>query len=111
MAKLPNMTARKARSELRAQVVKALAHPSRIVIAEALIDGEQCVCELTALVGADMSTVSKHLSIMKAAGLVEVEKRGLNVFYRLRCQCLGDFFRCVDTINRGQMDAFRRAAA
>ncbi|MGA7882244.1 MAG: metalloregulator ArsR/SmtB family transcription factor, partial [Terrimicrobiaceae bacterium] len=82
------MTARKARSELRAQVVKALAHPSRIVIAEALIDGEQCVCELTALVGADMSTVSKHLSIMKAAGLVEVEKRGLNVFYRLRCQCL-----------------------
>ncbi|MGA7391577.1 MAG: metalloregulator ArsR/SmtB family transcription factor [Terrimicrobiaceae bacterium] len=105
------MTARKARSELRAQVVKALAHPSRIVIAEALIDGEQCVCELTALVGADMSTVSKHLSIMKAAGLVEVEKRGLNVFYRLRCQCLGDFFRCVDTINRGQMDALRRAAA
>lgn len=111
LAKLPNMTARKARSELRAQVVKALAHPSRIVIAEALIDGEQCVCELTALVGADMSTVSKHLSIMKAAGLVEVEKRGLNVFYRLRCQCLGDFFRCVDTINRGQMDALRRAAA
>ncbi|MGB7791979.1 MAG: metalloregulator ArsR/SmtB family transcription factor [Terrimicrobiaceae bacterium] len=105
------MTARKARSELRAQVVKALAHPSRIVIAEALIDGEQCVCELTALVGADMSTVSKHLSIMKAAGLVEVEKRGLNVFYRLRCNCLGDFFRCVDSINHGQMDAMRRAAA
>ena len=111
LAKLPSMTARKARSELRAQVVKALAHPSRILIAEALIDGEQCVCELTELVGADMSTVSKHLSIMKAAGLVEVEKRGLNVFYRLRCNCLGDFFRCVDSINRGQMDAMRRAAA
>jgi ArsR family transcriptional regulator len=58
-----------------------------------------------------MSTVSKHLSIMKAAGLVEVEKRGLNVFYRLRCNCLGDFFRCVDSINHGQMDAMRRAAA
>jgi len=105
------MAARKARSELRAQVVKALAHPSRILIAEALIDGEQCVCELTELVGADMSTVSKHLSIMKAAGLVEVEKRGLNVFYRLRCNCLGDFFRCVDSINRGQMVALQRAAA
>ncbi len=73
--------------------------------------GEQCVCELTELVGADMSTVSKHLSIMKAAGLVEVEKRGLNVFYRLRCNCLGDFFRCVDSINRGQMVALQRAAA
>ncbi len=105
------MKSGKARSELRAQVVKALAHPSRLLIAEALIGGEQCVCELTELIGADMSTVSKHLSIMKAAGLVEVEKRGLNVFYRLRCNCLGDFFRCVDSINHGQMDAMRRAAA
>ena len=111
LAKIPSMPARKSRSELRAQVVKALAHPSRLLIAEALIDGEQCVCELTSLVGADMSTVSKHLSIMKAAGLVEVEKRGLNVFYRLRCPCLGDFFRCVDSITRAQMDAMRRAAA
>jgi ArsR family transcriptional regulator len=111
LAKMPSMPARKSRSELRAQVVKALAHPSRLLIAEALTDGEQCVCELTSLVGADMSTVSKHLSIMKAAGLVEVEKRGLNVFYRLRCPCLGDFFRCVDSITRAQMDAMRRAAA
>ena len=111
LAKLPCMTEKKARSQFRAQVVKALAHPSRILIAEALIDGEQCVCELTELVGADMSTVSKHLSIMKAVGLVEVEKRGLNVFYRLRCNCLEDFFRCVDSINRGQMVALQRAAA
>jgi ArsR family transcriptional regulator len=113
LAKLPNMpvSKTKARSELRAQVVKALAHPSRLLIAEALIDGEQCVCDLTEVVGADISTVSKHLLIMKAAGLVEADKRGLNVFYRLRCPCLGDFFRCVDTINRGHMNALKHAAA
>lgn len=113
LAKLPNMPTAKARarSELRAQVVKALAHSSRLLIAEALIDGEQCVCDLTEVVGADMSTVSKHLLIMKAAGLVEAHKRGLNVFYRLRCPCLGDFFRCVDTINRGHMNALKQAAA
>ncbi|MGE5212128.1 MAG: ArsR/SmtB family transcription factor [Nitrospirota bacterium] len=113
LAKLPNMpvSKTKARSELRAQVVKALAHPSRLLIAEALIDGEQCVCDLTEVVGADVSTVSKHLLIMKAAGLVEADKRGLNVFYRLRCPCLGDFFRCVDTINRGHMNALKHAAA
>ena len=105
------MPARKSRSELRAQVVKALAHPSRLLIAEALIDGEQCVCELTSLVGADMSTVSKHLSIMKAAGLVEVEKRGLNVFYRLRCPCLGISSVVLTVVSRAQMDAMRRAAA
>lgn len=101
----------KARSELRAQAVKALAHPSRILIAESLIAGERCVYDLTKLVGTDMSTVSKHLAIMKAAGLVEVDKRGLKVFYRLRCPCLGDFFRCIDTINRGYMTALKRAAA
>lgn len=113
LAKLPNMPAAKtrARSELRAQVVKALAHSSRILIAEALIDGERCVYDLTKIVGSDMSTVSKHLAVMKAAGLVEVDKRGLNVFYRLRCPCLGDFFRCVDTINRGHMNALKHAAA
>lgn len=90
--------AEKHRIEERASVIKALAHPSRVLIAEALTNGEQCVCELTALVGADISTVSRHLSIMKVAGWVEVEKRGLNQFYRLRCPCLLEFFKCVDLI-------------
>jgi ArsR family transcriptional regulator len=112
LATLPNMLAVKAktRSEARAQVIKALAHPSRVVIAEALIEGERCVCELTELVGADISTVSKHLSVMKAAGLVEVEKRGLNQFYRLRCPCLLEFFRCVDLITQTATHSPRRAA-
>ena len=89
---------RNRRVELRANVIKALAHPSRVLMTEALIDGERCVCELTELVGADISTVSKHLSVMKNDGLVEIEKRGLNVYYRLRCPCLMEFFRCVDLI-------------
>lgn len=88
------------RHERRAEVIKALAHPSRVLIADALTSGELCVCELTELVGADMSTVSKHLSLMKAVGLVDMEKRGQNVYYRLACPCLGEFFRCVDTIQR-----------
>jgi ArsR family transcriptional regulator len=95
----------------RAGVIKALAHPSRVMIAEALTDGERCVCELTELVGADMSTVSKHLSVMKTAGLLEVEKRGLNQYYRLRCPCLTDFFRCVDLLARTKPASSRRKAA
>jgi ArsR family transcriptional regulator len=98
-AKLPIVReAAKLRIQRRANVIKALAHPSRVLIAEALIEGGRCVCELTELVGADMSTVSKHLSVMKNAGLVEIEKRGLNVYYRLRCRCLIEVFRCVDLI-------------
>lgn len=101
----------KLRTELRANVIKALAHPSRVLIAEALIDGERCVCELTDLVGADISTVSKHLSVMKTAGWVEVEKRGLNRFYRLRCPCLMEFFRCVDLITQTRTRSSMRSAA
>lgn len=95
----------------RASVIKALAHPSRVLIAEALTNGERCVCELTELVGADISTVSRHLSLMKAAGWVEVEKRGLNQFYRLRCPCLLEFFKCVDLIGGSQPGSARRHAA
>ncbi len=82
----------------RAVVIKALAHPSRLLIAEALMEGEMCVCDLRELVGADMSTVSKHLSLMREAGVLSCEKRGLNIYYRLACDCLGDFLRCVDQI-------------
>jgi len=84
------------RTDRRVAVIKALAHPSRLAIAEALQKGERCVCDLTDLVGADMSTVSKHLTVMREAGLLDMEKRGLNVFYRLRCPCLMSFFDCVD---------------
>ena len=103
--------ARKRRLELRANVIKALAHPSRVLITEALIDGERCVRELTELVGADISTVSKHLSVMKNAGLVEIEKRGLNVYYRLSCPCFMEFFRCVDLIVRNQRSTKYREVA
>lgn len=86
------------RSQRRVGIIKALAHPSRLAIAEALQSGELCVCDLRDLVGADLSTVSKHLTVMREAGLLEMEKRGLNVFYRMRCPCLLNFFECVDSL-------------
>ncbi len=86
------------RSERRSAVIKALAHPSRLAIAEALQEGERCVQDLTKLVGADISTVSKHLTLMRDVGLLETEKRGLHVFYKLRCPCLTSFFECVDSL-------------
>lgn len=95
------------RAEHRAEVVKALAHPSRLLIAERLEQGEQCVSELTHFVGADTSTVSKHLAIMKAVGLVTVQKRGLQQFYSLACPCLGSFFDCVDELTRNRLQRLR----
>lgn len=84
--------------ERRVRVLKALAHPSRLAIAQSLQQGEQCVCDLRDLVKADLSTVSKHLSVLREAGIVDMEKRGLNVFYRLRCACLLSFLDCVDSL-------------
>jgi DNA-binding transcriptional ArsR family regulator len=74
----------------RAAVFKALGHPSRLLMVEALRDRERCVSELTGLVGADVSTVSKHLALMKATGLVASEKRGLHIYYRLLDRRVGD---------------------
>lgn len=86
-----------ARYEARAQVFKALAHPSRLLIIDELMQEEKCVCELTALVGSDMSTVSKHLSVLKAAGVVQDERRGSQIWYRLRMKCVTKFFSCVES--------------
>lgn len=80
----------------RSEIIKALAHPTRLFIVDFLTNGEKCVCEIVEQVGVDISTISKHLLVMKNAGLVEDEKRGLNVFYKLVCPCLSDMFKCLE---------------
>jgi ArsR family transcriptional regulator len=79
----------------RAKVFKALGHPSRLLMVEALGAGEKCVCELRDLVGSDISTVSKHLTVLKEAGLVRDERRGTSIYYSLRLQCVTAFLSCV----------------
>ncbi len=88
----------KAHMERRAKVMKALAHPSRLFIVEELSRGERCVCELTEMIGADVSTVSKHLAVLREAGLVLDERRGVQIFYRLRVPCILNFFGCVEAV-------------
>ncbi|NHZ46338.1 ArsR/SmtB family transcription factor [Nitratidesulfovibrio liaohensis] len=81
--------------EAQAEIFKALGHPSRLLMVEELTRGERCVCELQALVGSDVSTVSKHLSILKGAGVVRDEKRGANVYYSLVLGCVRSFLECT----------------
>ena len=84
--------------EARAKVMKALAHPTRLFIVDELSKNERCVCDLKDMVGADFSTVSKHLSVLKGAGIVDTEKRGAQVIYRLRVPCVLRFFDCVGQV-------------
>ena len=98
----------RARFEARARVIKALGHASRLAMVEELSRGERCVCELRDLVGADLSTVSKHLSVLRNAGIVEDDKRGVQVFYRLKVPCVLNFFSCVEAVLENQAREARR---
>jgi len=84
--------------EARAQVFKALAHPTRLFVVDELSRGERCVNELQEMIGSDMSTISKHLSVLKAAGVIADEKRGNQVFYSLLVPCVINFFGCVESV-------------
>jgi ArsR family transcriptional regulator len=102
---MPNMkmdNRKRARCETRANILKALAHPMRLFMLEELANKSYCVSELTEMVGLDVSTVSKHLSILKNAGLVNVEKKGKEVFYSLRMRCALNFLDCVEAVLREQ---------
>ena len=88
----------KMRYQMRARIIKAMAHATRMFLVDELAKGPRCVCELTEMVGDDISTVSKHLSVLKNAGLVFDEKQGTSVFYSLRCRCILDFFSCVESV-------------
>ena len=93
-----------ARYEARARIIKAMAHPSRLFIVDELSRQKRCVQELTEMIGADVSTVSKHLSVLKNAGIVQDEKRGAQVYYSLRVPCVLNFFSCVETVMKSLVE-------
>lgn len=90
-------------------VFKALSHPTRLFIVNKLKERPYCVCDLTMLVGADTSTISKHLSVLKAAGFVTDAKEGTSVYYSLSCGCVNELFAGAETVMRNNLDRFRIA--
>ena len=97
--------------ESRAAVFKALGHADRLRILEELADGERCVCELVEAVGSCWSTVSRHLSVLKEAGVLVDEKRGLQVFYKLALPCVPSFMSCLDAARKGEAVEIRRCCS
>jgi ArsR family transcriptional regulator len=84
--------------EARASIIKAMAHPSRLLIIDELKKQDRCVGELTEMIGSDTSTVSKHLSVLKNAGIVSDAKTGTTVNYTLLCPCILDFIGCIEDV-------------
>lgn len=89
--------------ELKAEIIQAAGHPIRLAIIEFLSRGEQCVCDIVDHVDTQRSNVSRHLSVMLKAGVLESRKDGLKVIYRLRTPCIVDFLSCVDHALRERM--------
>ncbi len=94
---------------MKAEVVKAVAHPIRLAILDCLRDGEVCVCDIAERVGSERSNVSRHLAVMAKAGVLTSRKDGLQVFYALRTPCILHFFGCVENVLRATMKANLKA--
>jgi len=77
---------------------QARANESRLMIVERLSRGECSVGELTKLVGTDQSTVSKHLALLRAHGIVSDRRDGNVVYYSLLTPCVLDFFSCASRV-------------
>ena len=99
-----NMNYRQAK--LRADILKALAHPVRVLIVEVLLRGDRCVRELNKLARINQSNVSRHLGILKKAGIVSDRRTGMKVFYHLETPCILKSFDCAAEVV--QADSRRR---
>ena len=82
-----------------AEVFKALGHPTRLWIVRNLARQEMCVCDFVAGTGEEFSAVSQHLNVLKKARVVESEKRGKHVFYKLVYQCIPWLIDCMEVRN------------
>jgi ArsR family transcriptional regulator len=85
-------------AEIRAKIIKSMAHPVRLMMIEFLKKGERSFSDIFDLFKLDKSTVSKHLLVLKEAGIVTSRKSGADMIYKLEVPCVTDFFSCVTAV-------------
>lgn len=93
--------------ELKANVLKALGQPTRLKILELLRNGERCVCEIFPAIREEQSNVSRHLAILKAAGILTSRKEKQMVHYRVRDPQVFKLLEAVTALLRADIDARR----
>lgn len=83
----------------KSEMFKALGHPTRLTLAHKLVDGDLCVTELNKFFNVEQPTLSRHLSVLKKVGILESNKKGMQVFYSLKTPCLlKNILECVESI-------------
>jgi ArsR family transcriptional regulator, arsenate/arsenite/antimonite-responsive transcriptional repressor len=85
-------------ADIRSRIIKAMAHPVRLMAIDSLKESDMSFSTLNDMFNLDKSTVSKHLSVLKEAGIVSSRKEGADMIYRLEVPCVTDFFGCVTAV-------------
>ncbi len=90
--------------EAWSEILKALANPIRLFIIEELQKEEKSVSDFNELLHIDISTISRHLSILKNTGVIDSEKKGTKVIYRLKIPCVVNFLTCVQSVLKEKIE-------
>ncbi len=93
--------------ERKSEILKAIAQPTRLKILELLRNGEICVCEMLPVLGEEQANVSKHLSILRSAGIVEVRKEGVSSYYKVKDKRI---FKLIDIVDKIIKDEIIKSA-
>jgi ArsR family transcriptional regulator len=89
--------------ELKAEVLKTLAQPTRLKILECLRDGERCICDIVPAIDGEQSNISRHISLMQKNHLVTTRKDGVKVMVRVRDPRVFEILDKVSLILKNQM--------
>lgn len=87
-------------AKARADILKALAHPVRVLIVDALQKGDRCVSDLNRMVRLAQSNMSRHLAVLKKAGIVTERRQGNRVYHHLETPCIVRAFGCAAEVVR-----------
>ena len=89
--------------DLEVKIFKALGHPLRLRIVKKLIGQNLCVCELNEDVEFSQSNLSQHLKILRDAGILVSEKKGLNIHYAIKNEKIIDMFLIAENIVKSEL--------
>lgn len=97
--------------EMKAEVLKALAQPTRIKILECLRSGEKCICEIVPVINGEQSNISRHISLMQKSHLVTTRKDGVRVMVNVKDPKVFEILDKVSAILKTQMKEQERLIA
>jgi ArsR family transcriptional regulator len=89
--------------ELKAEILKAMAQPTRLKILECLRKGEKCICEIIPLINGEQSNISRHISLMQKCRLVATRKDGVRVMVKVRDPKVFDVLDRISQILQNQI--------